>query len=106
MNENPATKVCSKCGRELPIENFRKNPKAKDGYLNTCRECMSATMKEAYAKKNGIEPSEPANEPKPEVKNEETVQSFHTPPFITDQAMVDELRRRGWDVKCTKVVEL
>lgn len=102
MNENPATKVCAKCGRELPIENFRKNPKSKDGYLNTCRECISATMKAAYAKTNGIEPSEPANEPKPEVKNEEAVQ-FYQP---TDQALVDELRRRGWDVKCTKVVEL
>ena len=33
------TKKCSKCGRELPIECFRKCKTGKDGHRNDCKEC-------------------------------------------------------------------
>lgn len=48
------TKVCTTCGRELPIENFAKNAKHKDGLQCQCRECVSAYMKE-YAKRKKAE---------------------------------------------------
>lgn len=32
-------KLCKKCGRELPIEYFRKCKGAKDGHRNDCRDC-------------------------------------------------------------------
>ena len=35
------TKVCSKCGRILPVDNFYKDSKAKDGLQCWCRECCS-----------------------------------------------------------------
>lgn len=34
-------KVCSKCGRELPLSEFNKNNKNKDGYQYMCRSCMN-----------------------------------------------------------------
>ena len=34
-------KRCSKCGRELPIDNFYKDNRAKDGLQCWCKECSS-----------------------------------------------------------------
>ena len=45
------TKVCKKCGRELPVANFSKNAKTKDGLQPMCKECVSAYMKEYEARK-------------------------------------------------------
>ncbi len=45
------TKICRKCGRELPTENFFKNHTCKDGFDTICKECKNAYAKE-WAKKN------------------------------------------------------
>ena len=37
------TKICSKCGRELPISEFYKNKQAKDGLQCHCRSCQKET---------------------------------------------------------------
>ena len=39
------TKVCKKCGRELPLSEFPKNRHSKDGYLNTCKTCRTSYEK-------------------------------------------------------------
>ena len=33
------TKICSKCGRELPLSEFTKNKKTKDGLHYWCKSC-------------------------------------------------------------------
>lgn len=40
-----ATKVCKKCGRELPVQAFGRHHLAKDGYQPICRECRSEAQK-------------------------------------------------------------
>lgn len=47
ITEKPdvVTKVCKRCGRELPVSEFGRHPKTKDGYQPVCRECRSAEMK-------------------------------------------------------------
>ena len=52
-------KICTKCGRELPLECFDKNKSRKDGLQNWCKECISqcnkqykATHKEELAERN------------------------------------------------------
>lgn len=62
------TKVCSKCGRELPIENFSKSNSTKDGLQYICKECNkkyynnhTEKMKE-YRKKYNSENKELINE--------------------------------------------
>lgn len=42
------TKVCKKCGRELPVEEFYKTPGYKDGLDSVCKECRKDRMKENY----------------------------------------------------------
>ena len=40
------TKICKKCGRELPIEEFYKAKNNKDGHMNVCKECFVQQQKQ------------------------------------------------------------
>ena len=39
------TKICKKCGRELPLSEFHKQKGTKDGYRNVCKECWQQYYK-------------------------------------------------------------
>lgn len=114
------TKVCSRCGRELPIESFGRHPKTRDGYQPVCRECRSEEMKgkaqgtmferkmrkEAEAEKPKIQ--KPKGRPK---KAEQTTEPEPKPSaaqraivVITDDELIAELRRRGWTGTITQTI--
>ncbi len=42
------TKRCAKCGRELPLSEFSKNNKKKDGLCCYCKSCTSNLRREYY----------------------------------------------------------
>ena len=42
------TKVCTKCGRELPLDQFSKQAKAKDGKRSQCKECDLEYQRKKY----------------------------------------------------------
>ena len=63
------TKVCSKCGRELPIANFGRHSRTKDGYQPCCRECQSK-MNTGHRKRRPFEHNE-APEKAPELTPEQ-----------------------------------
>ena len=64
--EPQATKVCSKCGRELPIANFGRHSRTKDGYQPCCRECLSK-QNSGHRKRKPFEHNEaPAKPEEPE----------------------------------------
>ena len=46
------TKICFKCGRELPLSSFYKHPKMGDGHLNKCKDCAKKDVSENIAKKS------------------------------------------------------
>lgn len=48
--EEIKTKVCSKCGRELPLSEFYKRKVSNDGLQSYCKEC-AIKMSSEYAKK-------------------------------------------------------
>ena len=52
-------KICFKCSNELPIIEFYKHAKTKDGYLNKCKLCTKKDTKKREAElrkdKNWIE---------------------------------------------------
>ena len=50
-------KVCSHCGRELPITNFGRHSRTKDGYQPCCRECLSK-MNKGHKKRQPAEHNE------------------------------------------------
>lgn len=103
------TKVCTRCGRELPLDAFGKSWRASDGHKHICRECngqiSSKAQKAAYAKnprKKKAQSSE-TSETSETSKETKKVLDLST---MEEAVMVDELRRRGWDVKCSKLIEL
>ncbi len=48
------TKVCTHCGRELPVEAFSKRNASADGLQLWCRECYSRHNKNNLPKRRGI----------------------------------------------------
>lgn len=111
-NTNIKTKVCKECGRELPIESFQRQVKSSDGYMHICKECKTKRVLAGFSKKE--EPL-PAVDTPISTKFEEInipteyVEDFNKQEIITkisDQELVAELRKRGWTVTCTKVIEL
>lgn len=43
------TKKCKECGRELPITEFMHNHLSKDGYMSTCKACVTNKHKRTKA---------------------------------------------------------
>ena len=48
------TKVCTKCGRELPLDHFNWRNKATGSRRADCKECHSGYMKQKYQEKKEI----------------------------------------------------
>lgn len=55
------TKVCKKCGRELPLDQYFRNKATKDGHDSQCKECKTAYTLE-YPKKYRARKREQAKE--------------------------------------------
>jgi len=43
------TKTCRECGRNLPLDQFNKQRRSKDGLQPLCRECCSEYNRKRYA---------------------------------------------------------
>ena len=50
------TKICKKCGKELPVDKFYKNKSQKDGFGYYCKDCINAykSPKKANADGGGV----------------------------------------------------
>lgn len=44
------TKICSTCGKTLPLMLFNRDKKAKDGLTHNCRECRKIAARNYRAK--------------------------------------------------------
>lgn len=103
-DEKPATKVCKCCGRELPVSEFGKHARTKDGLQPTCRECKAKAMKGRKLRRLGkvvqvVEVQSPATiRLEPEQIPAKTIADY------TPQELVAELRRRGYEVKATRTI--
>lgn len=88
----PLTKVCKRCGRELPLSSFGRHPKTRDGYQPVCREFRSAEMKGNPRKGSKKKEQAPKPEPAPVHEPDTAV----TLTGATDDQLVEELRNRGY----------
>lgn len=103
--EESKTKVCSKCGRELPITEFHKNSHNPDGLQKECKECKKAYMREYSERKrasNGQKITPPV------CKNPKFADK--TPRELQQEMreLKEELIARGFnvEVKCTILQEI
>ena len=101
--EVPTTKVCAKCGRELPVENFGHTKKNKNGLKSYCKECENENCRKYRAKRYGS----PKKERKPKTVDVPVINDLLPLPVpaistFTDDALIEELRHRGWHGTITK----
>jgi NAD-dependent SIR2 family protein deacetylase len=89
------TKVCKKCGRELPVENFSINRSNKDGLQTECKECKAEYMKGYWlrrkAEKKRIEEDIKEFEKKHKVYTNRDLAKF------TPRELMLELKARGYE---------
>ena len=80
------TKVCTKCGRELPVSAFNKCSASKDGYQSRCKDCHNQYQNEQRRLKRD------ANKLDKVYTNPELAQ-------FTPRQLMAELKARGftWD---------
>lgn len=122
--EKKETKVCTRCGREMPLESFPKSIRSKDGYMSVCKECNSKARSEGRWGKKTVHVEEvtswPAT-PAPEqtqkpgdaivekilkqraAEAEEELQQ-NVLKATPDKTLVEELRSRGWEVTCKRTI--
>lgn len=92
----PVTKVCSCCGRILPITKFRLCRKDGNKRYNTCGDCMTAKRAASLHEKALSNPRGIAYTPQPGKKAILSIADF------TDSSLFAELKRRGWGGQLTK----
>lgn len=96
--EPQRTKVCPRCGKELPVEAFGKHSRTRDGLQPYCRQCRSQARQGKTSrpgtetKTSFIKAEKPADHVERVVVRE----------VLTDKQMVDLLREHGWTVTCEK----
>ena len=91
-NSTPQTKVCKRCGKNQPIENFYANAKAADGLQCYCKACKREMNRE-FQRKNRYKDVKALN------------------PALEDfqpNELIAELRARGYygELKVTKTVKV
>lgn len=89
--EEIKTKVCSKCGRELPIEKFSKGSN-KGGLQSRCKDCVSEYMKE-YAERRKAQRKEKENA---EFEKEHKIYTNKDLAKFSPRDLILELKARGY----------
>lgn len=87
------TKICAKCGRELPIENYNKNAKTKDGLQRHCKECAREYARVSYENKKAkkVEDARIEFEKKYKIYTNKDLAKF------TPRELMLELKARGYE---------
>ena len=112
-NNTPPTmekKKCSTCGEEKPVTEFQRN---RWGYTSICKEChtkkVSKTLKDG-GKGPSAGPSAEQAGTKTEVKVKR-INAHYSDEVkadvlrdTSDEALVHELRARGWEITATKEI--
>ena len=87
------TKICNKCGRELPIDSFSKNARTADGLQRHCKECASAYSKSSYVKRQA---KKKENE-RIEFEKKFKVYTHKDLAVFTPRELMLELKARGYE---------
>lgn len=103
VTEDPETKHCPKCGRDLPRNAFHPKLEAKSGLQSYCKECNNRTKSKKAMNTTTPTPAPVLNEGIATVHTSRTVSPFDK---LRDSDLVDELRARGYDVTATKTVTI
>lgn len=89
--QEPRTKLCELCGRELPLDAFSWHKSGRRKKI--CKECQSRRIKAGNDRSDKVQR-----------KRSEITSKADAPQENTDAEMVTLLRSRGWTVTCTRTI--
>lgn len=90
------TKVCNKCGRELPVESFGKNHTCKDGRCGTCKDCKKAYTKEWQKKNQEKKRAQKIENERIEFEKKYKIYTDKELAKFTPRQLILELKARGY----------
>ena len=97
------TKTCTRCGRELPLDSYYGDKKAKDGHQGVCKDCSKELVRISAAKRRARKKAEKEAQSAAAVPS--TIQDVKVPETggkaarladCTDNELLVELKRRGY----------
>lgn len=90
------TKVCSKCGRELPRSMFHAKTGSKDGLQGYCKECTRECSRQSYDKRKTL--SKLIREEVRRDAGRDLIQVYSNPELakFTPRELMVELKARGF----------
>ena len=91
------TKVCKKCGRELPISDFYTNSKAKDGLATYCKECSNVLSVEYARKRRERKKAEAEENERVEFEKKYKIYTNRELAKFTPRELMLELKARGYE---------
>ena len=89
-NNETKTKVCKRCGRELPLHEFGRHARTADGLQVYCRQCSKEAMMRTR---------------KAKVEKDKERATYGLASYETDD-LINELRRRGLSGYLKQVIEI
>lgn len=92
-----ATKVCRKCGRELPVTEFTKKTNAKDGLQYYCKECNSKASTESARKRREKLKAQKVERERVEYENKYKIYTNRELAKFTPRELMLELKARGYE---------
>lgn len=112
-NEQPKTKVCKRCGQELPVEYFGKNRATKDGLQLYCKDCQKETvrLRRERDKENLLKMKQGEIDNEIEKDHREDIWENKSEAraclaVLPDSELLAELRRRGYAGKIYKKIQV
>ena len=91
------TKVCRKCGRELPTTEFSRKLKAKDGLQCYCKQCSSKSAAESVRKKRAIAKTQKIADERIEFEKKYKIYTCKELATFTPRELMLELKARGYE---------
>ena len=91
------TKVCKRCGRELPLENFYVNKSLKGGHDNTCKECKNTYAKEWQKKNKEKKKAQKIENERIEFEKKYKIYTDKELAKFTPRELILELKARGYE---------
>lgn len=94
--EEIKTKVCHKCGRELPLSEFHKKSSAKDGLQPSCKECSNKMASECAKRSREKKKAQAKENERIEFEKKYKIYTDKELAKFTPRQLILELKARGY----------
>ena len=95
--EEIKTKVCRKCGQELPISEFSRKASSKDGLQCYCKECSNRVSVECAKKRRETKQLEAKENERIEFEKKYKIYTNRELAKFTPRELMLELKARGYE---------